>query len=784
MEIGAKISRFESANKITIQVDFSNDYYNALDDNVEQMLITTMNVAGGVIFGEEYDIGLNGEYAQNIQIEGADGIFELNKDGLLSVIGIGQGHVKFTNSETGKVLYDSYYAVHNAILCTYVKEELISQNIISHTSDIVTNDMLQNVKDISLIGELINDPTISNSLKLLSNLEVIDLSNNGIEDASFLKPLTHLKKVNLSKNKLTDISTIVDNQNLEELNLSDNQINNINKIQFMQKIKYLNLTNNNLTDISPLSSSYGLESVFLNGNKITNFKDSISGLSALTELGIGDCGIAFVDIVSLKYLSNLTYLDISGTNPNLNTVCNFTKLETLILKDCKLYDKDLTKFNNLTNIQTLDISHNDLLSSVYNNALNSNSLTKLTELRIGGNAFIDIPNLEGFTSLKTLDLTNSYNLLNLSSIADLPIETLILDECNSLSTTDYLSELQTLTNLKNLSIVSGFNYMTKDLYEGLMAKVNDGELKLKFIEGEYLDDKTISDYEKSVFFSLQEFLSYCDHDSVDTTKHTVGQMGQSRQIVLSLINEESVSIKLDIDSSLFKLDIYGDKNKTYDIKFNILDRKQSSFTLELHNMNISNNINHIIINAAVESKLNIYTYGVCSIKNGGSFYYPWAPIYVYDLVIQNKDLSENSSFVIQGAVGYNGYNAIVAANKVEWRHGENGYTGGVAIYCNSISINSGKISVFGGNGGNGGNGAYSTKDIHYDIDFFTGGNGGHGGNGGDAIQYKTSYRIDDFTNIKGGTCGNGGFGAEGKHGASNGANGNPGVAGQAIRQVS
>mgnify|MGYP003297247491 CR=1 FL=1 len=48
--------------------------------------------------------------------------------------------------------------------------------------------------------------------------------------------------------------------------------------------------------------------------------------------------IPFSSNISLKYLSNLSYLDVSGTTPNLQTVAGLSQLKTLILEDCKLGD--------------------------------------------------------------------------------------------------------------------------------------------------------------------------------------------------------------------------------------------------------------------------------------------------------------------------------------------------------------------------------------------------------------------------------------------------------------
>lgn len=279
-----------------------------------------------------------------------------------------------------------YFSVAHSILSTNIKNELISSKVIESQSSKVTNDMLLKVKKLSLKDELKNDIECTIGLKYLTELEEIDISNNDLSDVSWLSSCTKLKKVDISNNRIKNFNQIVDNQDLQYLDASNNEINDISKIEFMQKINYLDLSNNEITDISDVSTSYGLESLFLNNNNLTVFKDRLSGLENLNELGVGNCNIPFSDIISLKYLNKLSYLDISGTNPTITQISNLGNLKTLVLKNCRLNTKNLSSLNNLNNLEILDISNNNLDSESYNNALDGTKISNLNSLFIGGNA--------------------------------------------------------------------------------------------------------------------------------------------------------------------------------------------------------------------------------------------------------------------------------------------------------------------------------------------------------------------------------------------------------------
>ena len=237
----------------------------------------------------------------------------------------------------------------------------------------------------------------------------------------------------------------------------------------------------------------------------------------------------------------------------------------------------------------------------------------------------------------------------------------------------------------------------------------------------------------------------------------VAAIGDSRHIILSLINDTSSSatssLNLNIDKTLFQLDIYGNHNQTYAMQINVLDRKQSSFTLSLSSFKNSPSKGSSI-NAAADSKLIINSnYGTNELKGAMNS----NAITCHDIAI---NCANNSSINITGGNGSAG-----AAGKDNYaddqydsnKRGKPGESGKAGIRCNSCVLNSANIHVKGGNGGNGGKGGNGTFEDGWDLGSH-GGAGGNGGKGGNGIEYKTSLTDRYGCEIAGGKGGSGGSG--------------------------
>ena len=454
------------------------------------------------ILGENYDVGVSKNDLNNYSIANADGFLRFDEEGKLEVCGFGLVYPKI--SYKNEVLFDRSCQIFISTICTEIRESLYNQGKIERKEDNVPNNLLKYVTSINMSNVIINNPECALGIKYLENLEEIDLSNNELEELDFLSPLTKLKKINFAHNNIKDLSPLYKSERtLEEINLSDNNATSLSTLATFTKLKILDISENRISDIDFLSGVDSLVYLNLNHNNITKFIDGLSGLYSLKSLSLAYTGLNFVNIQSLKYLNQLDYLDISGSSSSLNQLTSYTNMKGLRVADCNLSQQSLAVLNEFTHLEILDISNNSLMNEKIDRELNASVLTNIKELSIGGNEFSEIPSIiKNFTNLEVLDLTNSYNITAIDQLKDLGIKELVLDECNSigndlLSNTmyaeQYLTIINSLTNLEKLSIVGGLNYMTKQVFDSLNAKVRSGTLSLRFLDDLYVDKNNISE---------------------------------------------------------------------------------------------------------------------------------------------------------------------------------------------------------------------------------------------------------------------------------------------------
>ncbi|TYH82255.1 hypothetical protein ES332_D02G046700v1 [Gossypium tomentosum] len=187
---------------------------------------------------------------------------------------------------------------------------------------------LSNLEILDLSENYLND-SILLSLSELSSLWYLDLSDNKFERSSHLRGLnnlTNLKYLDLSGNNIESISnqdgTQLSLTNLEELDLSDNLFRN-NTISFLQglsSLKSLTLYGNDLQgslDTKGLSNLTNLKKLDLSENQIESFQSIKDGgrileLTHLEELYLDGNLFNTSVFASLNKLSNLKSLSIRG----------------------------------------------------------------------------------------------------------------------------------------------------------------------------------------------------------------------------------------------------------------------------------------------------------------------------------------------------------------------------------------------------------------------------------------------------------------------------------------
>lgn len=200
----------------------------------------------------------------------------------------------------------------------------LAKNQISLThQDCEILSSLSNLKELNLHTNSINcvSKSFVRCLKLMSQLEKLDLSTNTISD---MNPLTEgnfgLKQLQLSGNKLTEIPlNIITLQNLEKFYVGFNKISYLPPSLFhLPNLQTLALNNNLIKEV-PLSEKSlvtKLKTINLHNNRITVLnRFLVDGLPSLRELSLR--GNPLVD----KFVAKQVSIGKKHTPPTLFEMC-------------------------------------------------------------------------------------------------------------------------------------------------------------------------------------------------------------------------------------------------------------------------------------------------------------------------------------------------------------------------------------------------------------------------------------------------------------------------------
>ncbi|MFT5873295.1 MAG: internalin A [Clostridium sp.] len=129
-------------------------------------------------------------------------------------------------------------------------EKTIREEIQCPTGDILKEDVdkitnLQNTEDKHI--------TNLSGIENLTNLTLLNLSNNQIKNIEPLKELTNLTNLDLATNQLSDIEPLKELTNLTILDLATNQMSNIDPLNELTNLTELNLDTNQIEDYSPVN---------------------------------------------------------------------------------------------------------------------------------------------------------------------------------------------------------------------------------------------------------------------------------------------------------------------------------------------------------------------------------------------------------------------------------------------------------------------------------------------------------------------------------------------------
>lgn len=246
------------------------------------------------------------------------------------------------------------------------------------TKALQENDIV-NIPDENLKRELnyaLSQKVDSNiTVRQLSSLKKLQLSNKQIKNLEGLQYCTNLTDLQIFNNQIKDISPLSSLGNLTNLSMFNNQISDISVLSELINLTDLNFGGNQISDVSALSELTSLKSLSLSGNKISNIRN-LSKLANLTNLDLDRNQIS--DISALSGLINLERLNLNENNlTNTNGLDKLINLKNLSL--CENQINDISSLSKLTNLESLGLHTNQISDiSALSNLTNLNSLTLFT----------------------------------------------------------------------------------------------------------------------------------------------------------------------------------------------------------------------------------------------------------------------------------------------------------------------------------------------------------------------------------------------------------------------
>lgn len=233
-----------------------------------------------------------------------------------------------------------------------------------------------NLRRLKLHGAQLKEFDLEN-LKQSNKLVELDISNNNLKTVK--NPLVleskRLTNFNASGNHLENIHEIIQHLSptIEVLDVSGNFIGTLdatsfNKVKSLRRI-YLSNTSLSIGDVNPFDHLTNLHTLEVNYNNLKNLNFTIlsSTLGKLVWFEAAYCEITNAHDVIKLLAPSILKIDLSGNyvrEVNSNTFRKFSKLIYLILGNTSLSNFDFALLEHHSNLEQLDLSHNQLTRAV------------------------------------------------------------------------------------------------------------------------------------------------------------------------------------------------------------------------------------------------------------------------------------------------------------------------------------------------------------------------------------------------------------------------------------
>lgn len=327
--------------------------------------------------------------------------------------------------------------------------------------------------DLSNNKIVVNDDSFTDLVELQS----LNLKGNGLSSLTLNSNITYVL-LELSDNpniQLTNNISVyrlyVDNNNLnnldiltkvnnEQLNIFSAKNNNISNLQILSNFKNLSMIdlsyNKNITDFSPITSLFEVKKENNTNSAITSFFFGV--LNSFNKKYDEEEHIKIDENDESISSLNPGYLYLNGCNISDISIFNYINIAEL-----KLADNNITSVENFKNnyVNTLDLSNNKLENSNLSSIFTEN----MSYLYLSYNGISELNfEINNSKNLQTLDLSNN-DITDISKLKDADILVLSLEK--NINLKSYPKDLQiSFLNLSDTAIGESLieNLNLKNLY--------------------------------------------------------------------------------------------------------------------------------------------------------------------------------------------------------------------------------------------------------------------------------------------------------------------------------
>lgn len=453
----------------------------------------------------------------------------------------------------------SVKAAENSASSTKVPEEEQEEIIISDLSPTVKDDWLRQ-EFIDILGDDgSGEPDFSKAAEITSldlsngyirdlsgiqyfkNLAELNIANNEISDLSPLSGCTKLKTLDASGQYISNLGALSDLKELTELNLADNELTTLSSLKELTELQKLDVGGNEIVVFGTAGKLQNLQDLNVADNPMKEIDlSTLSGLANLAELNVSGCGIESIEGINT---GNLTTLNVSYNQINsVSALEKAEKLRTLDISYNLLTEADGLK--SCIRMQELSMEGNPLENIAW-----IEPLTELTNINLAQTGLVeeDLVYFQNMKNLQTLDLSGDM-IFGVSAIMDLGSLQQITISYTPLNDTD----IQKLEE-KNIEVINETVYpaVQRLYFIEEQAEISVGETYWQdpvcYPSGSVLED--------AVWTSSDETVAVVDQSGVVTA-----QKGGSVEIKVTTAGGELEAVYQMNIADGAKGDINGDGN--------------------------------------------------------------------------------------------------------------------------------------------------------------------------------------------------------------------------------